>query len=164
MYKDNADAADPLFFNSQREALCTWHLDDPVDEAERQRSMAIAQHQDGKENPFVLDCTAALRAWCPEYEGCETSSIRNIDRQYVSMIARGVDGQIALRFPSSENTHVSVTVVDMTGKACASNEIFVTDNRSEYSLGNDLPSGLYTVTGTVLSSKRPLSPARCFVH
>jgi hypothetical protein len=66
MYKSQAFAADPLFFDLQRATLCQWHLQDPSDETEKLRTWRIAQYQDGKPNPFVLDCTLARRTFCPE--------------------------------------------------------------------------------------------------
>jgi hypothetical protein len=64
MYKDFADPLDPNFFENQRETLCAWHLLDPVDQAEWDRTWLIAQYQDGKPNPFVLDCTLPERSYC----------------------------------------------------------------------------------------------------
>lgn len=76
IYRPEADAADPAFFGVQRAAFCKWHFDDPVDAAEWERNELIAQYQDGKANPFILDCTAAQRAYCSEYQNdCIISSI-----------------------------------------------------------------------------------------
>lgn len=66
IYKDEADATDPGFFQIQREDLCRWHIEDPVDVKEWQKTMDIAIHQDGKANPFVLDCTLAERSYCSD--------------------------------------------------------------------------------------------------
>jgi hypothetical protein len=75
IYRPEADAADPAFFAPQRATLCQWHFDDPVDSAEWERNVLIAQYQDGKENPFILDCTAAQRAYCSEFQNdCIISS------------------------------------------------------------------------------------------
>lgn len=68
MYKSLADAADPQFFASQQATLCEWHLLDPVDANEWNRTFLIAQYQDGRPNPFVLDCTLASRTFCPGQE------------------------------------------------------------------------------------------------
>lgn len=65
MYKREADAADPTFFARQLPSLCQWHLDDPVDQLEWERTFRIAPYQDGKVNPFVLDCTLPQRTYCP---------------------------------------------------------------------------------------------------
>lgn len=64
MYRDQAEAADPDFFWLQVEDLCYWHAADPVDAREYVRTWAIAQRQDGKPNPFVLDCSLAERLYC----------------------------------------------------------------------------------------------------
>ncbi|MDA3871389.1 MAG: endonuclease, partial [Candidatus Marinimicrobia bacterium] len=57
------DAADEHFWNIQKETLLRWHYQDPVDQAEYDRTDAIALYQDDKQNPFVLDSTLARRMW-----------------------------------------------------------------------------------------------------
>ncbi|MCB9284820.1 MAG: endonuclease [Lewinellaceae bacterium] len=64
MYKQQADLANNTFFESQRETLCHWHYDDPVDSLEWARTFLIAGYQEGKPNPFVLDCTLPERSYC----------------------------------------------------------------------------------------------------
>lgn len=66
MYRVQANAADPNFFESQRITLCQWQAQDPADSAELVKTWRIAPYQEGKPNPFVLDCTLAHRCWCPE--------------------------------------------------------------------------------------------------
>jgi hypothetical protein len=61
MYKSNADAEDPNFFNTQKARLCQWHLQDPVDSLEWDRTSRIAIYQQGRVNPFVHDCTLPER-------------------------------------------------------------------------------------------------------
>jgi hypothetical protein len=63
MYKSLADAQDSDFFQKQKNTLCQWDLQDPVDSAELLRSHAIAKIQ-GNDNPFVLDKTLASRTYC----------------------------------------------------------------------------------------------------
>ena len=63
MYKQQANAEDPEFFSSQVETLCDWHDLDPVDSLEWVRTYKIANYQDDKQNPFVLDCSLA-RLYC----------------------------------------------------------------------------------------------------
>lgn len=75
MYKAEADAADPNFFWDQIDGLCDWHLLDPVSEKEWTRSNYIAQYQEGKANPFVLDCTVAWRTYCSNTAQCETTPV-----------------------------------------------------------------------------------------
>lgn len=66
MYRAQANAADPNFFESQRLTLCQWQAQDPADSAELVKTWRIAPYQAGKPNPFILDCTLARRCWCPE--------------------------------------------------------------------------------------------------
>jgi hypothetical protein len=68
MYTAQADNADPTFFSSQIDMLCDWHYADPVDSAEWHRTWLIADYQEGKPNPFVLDCSVAARSYCPEID------------------------------------------------------------------------------------------------
>lgn len=71
MYQTQADGADPNFFEAQREDLCSWHQEDPVDQKEWERSKMIAKWQDDRSNPFVLDCTLAYRLYCGDVsEAC----------------------------------------------------------------------------------------------
>jgi len=66
IYRDQARADDPNFFFLQQETFCDWNDLDPVDQDESIRSQTIATFQ-GNENPFVLDCTLAMRlGYCPQ--------------------------------------------------------------------------------------------------
>src|SRR5690606_1553711 len=64
IYREEAVAADPDYFESMREDLCQWHGEDPVDETEWVRSFKIANYQNNKANPFVMDCSLAARLYC----------------------------------------------------------------------------------------------------
>ncbi len=66
MYRAQANIADPNYFEIQRLTLCKWNEQDPADSVELRKTWQIAAYQDGKPNPFVLDCTLAARSWCPE--------------------------------------------------------------------------------------------------
>ncbi|NBB89142.1 MAG: T9SS type A sorting domain-containing protein [Bacteroidetes bacterium] len=74
VYRPEAVGADPAFFDLQRTDLCEWHLADPVDEAEWNRTYKVAQYQEDKPNPFVMDCTLAHRLYCSEFEECDPVS------------------------------------------------------------------------------------------
>jgi hypothetical protein len=75
MYRPESDAADPNFFALQRLTLCQWHQQDPPDSAELIKTLRIAAWQEGKPNPFILDCTLPYRTWCPESSpGCIMSA------------------------------------------------------------------------------------------
>jgi len=65
MYRNQANTADPNFFELQRATLCQWNQQDPADAAELTKTWRIAAYQEGKPNPYVVDCTLANRTWCP---------------------------------------------------------------------------------------------------
>jgi len=57
------DAADDLFFHNQKDVLLQWHTQDPADEDEIARTWRIAEYQDDKPNPFIIDETLVERIW-----------------------------------------------------------------------------------------------------
>jgi endonuclease I len=67
IYRDQADTA---WFADQITDLCRWHELDPVDRDEWERNERIAEIQDGKLNPFILDCTLAYRSYCADMPPC----------------------------------------------------------------------------------------------
>jgi hypothetical protein len=77
MYPAEANAENPNYFASQTATLCEWHDADPVDWKEWNRTWAIADWQQGKPNPFVLDCTLAARGYCGGTVGpnCQFTSV-----------------------------------------------------------------------------------------
>ncbi len=79
VYRGQANAADPNFFALQRATLCQWDAQDPVDAAELSKTWGIAAYQEGKPNPYVIDCTLASRSWCPELmPDCQVSTMAPI--------------------------------------------------------------------------------------
>lgn len=120
MYRDDANTADPSFFELQRENLCQWHEADPVDSLEWVRSFKIAKHQSEKANPFVLDCRLA-RMYCNDISNdCQSVNINEVyDEQFViypNVIRRGeiiyVDLASRLDFPS-------ISIYNMNGQIIA---------------------------------------------
>ncbi len=63
VYRNEANAADPNFFNVQKDMLRLWNAEDPPDSGEWVRTCAIAPFQGGRVNPFVIDPTLVDRAW-----------------------------------------------------------------------------------------------------
>ena len=59
-----ADQLDAGFWAVQRDVLLDWHVQDPIDQGEIDRTLIIETHQ-GTANPFVLDATLAARAFGP---------------------------------------------------------------------------------------------------
>ena len=66
-YSMYSDVADDDFFEVQKDILNTWHAQDPVNEDEISRTWQIAEYQENKPNPFILDATLIERAYF--YEG-----------------------------------------------------------------------------------------------
>jgi endonuclease I len=63
MYKTEADNADPIFFEIQKDFLRSWNTLDSVSTKEYNRTCAIAPFQGDKVNPFVIDPTLVERAF-----------------------------------------------------------------------------------------------------
>lgn len=64
VYKPEADAADPNYFQSMINDMCQWHINDPVDNDEWNRNILIGVYQNDRVNPFILDCTLPERSYC----------------------------------------------------------------------------------------------------
>ena len=58
-----SEVADENFFNQQKEILKDWHLQDPSDADEIVRTWKIADYQQNKPNPFVLDESLIVRSF-----------------------------------------------------------------------------------------------------
>ncbi len=68
MYRDEylAEDSDTSWWKSQRDILYEWHELHPPDSAEIARTYKIAEYQDGKVNPFVIDTSLITRCYYPE--------------------------------------------------------------------------------------------------
>lgn len=164
MYQDDADAADPNFFASQRTTLCQWHLDDAIDDAELERSARVAPYQEGKDNPFVLDCTAALRAWCPEFEGCNTSGIALGENDAFRMSASAYEGIMTIHFIAEDYQAVKIAVFDLMGRLQFYTRVSVPGGTSDFALNSQLSPGIYAISGIIESEIPRQHIARCIVH
>ncbi|MEX0722162.1 MAG: endonuclease [Balneolaceae bacterium] len=108
MYKNQADDADPLFFEVQKEFFRFWNSQDSVSQREYDRTCAIAPHQDNKVNPFVIDPTLVERAF---FEG-EISQTNVFFSGTVFSINEGqqiFDVQISISNPNPD----TATTVDL---------------------------------------------------
>lgn len=124
MYKTQADNADPNFFNAQRETLLRWHRQDPVDSMEWVRTFIIANYQDGKPNPFVLDPSLAERAYCVnQSNNCGALTATN------ELIAKHVrleqnspnpfDGVTSIRYTLHNPFQVRLSIYNILGEEIA---------------------------------------------
>lgn len=121
MYRAQANAADPNFFNIQRSTLCQWAALDPPDSAELVKTWRIAAYQEGKPNPYVIDCTLAHRCWCPETPaGCLVPTLEPRSPVLAPSLspnpASGL-AQLSVELPFSGRLDVCLS--DMQGKQLA---------------------------------------------
>jgi|GEM_PF-4016540 len=69
-----------------RETLIEWHINDPVDQSEYRTTQLKADYQEGKVNPFVIDCSLVQRAYSDGKVDCMLTrdyDIDNINGPYV---------------------------------------------------------------------------------
>ncbi len=147
MYQTEADAADPAFFEMQRATLCAWQNLDPVDSLEWERTWKIASYQDGKPNPFVLDCTLAARTWCANFPAnCTVGTID--EKRFSDLVAfpNPTSGRVNLKMTLAENISVKVSISDCLGRQVGALKPKVFPAGSfDIELPFDLSAGLYFV-------------------
>ncbi|MFK7807686.1 MAG: endonuclease [Saprospiraceae bacterium] len=123
MYKAEADAQNPNFFESQKETLFQWHLDDPVDQKEWDQNMIIASYQGDKVNPFILDCSLAERSYGAGFNGsCQTSSLEEQGENKYFELYQNFPNPFPVTTTISYNLtksfEVNLRVFDARGKLC----------------------------------------------
>ncbi len=108
------------FTTAQQEDLYDWHYQDPITQADQDRSARVAQFQSGKENPFVLDSTLVRRAFFPEIiivdgEAAPTASAPLLRLAGAHPFREA--GQLALTLPAA--TTVRADLFDALGRRVA---------------------------------------------
>ena len=124
MYKAEADSRDPDFFELQRETLCRWHMEDPVDSLEWHRTWIIAGYQQDKPNPFILDCSLAKRTYCNTVitDACAALSADEIFHQTVETVKifpNPVQYESAVYMTLVKAGDVRISVLDALGREVA---------------------------------------------
>lgn len=112
IYRDQVESVDPVFFEVQRADLCAWHYMDPADDVEKARSQQIAQYQEGKENPFVIDCSVAERIYCTEYDDCFSSTLSPAQMQHVHVAYHSATNQVVLLGDLSDVADMTIYSID----------------------------------------------------
>ena len=141
---EDAGRLDAAFWATQLDDLLAWHVEDPPDDAERQRSAITATWQ-GTENPFVLDATLAERAFAAR----PTGGTPGLD---VPALTLGLPrpnptaGPVAFDLTVPTGAHVRAVVLDALGREVA----VVWDGPAPTGPpvrfdATDLPSGTYAV-------------------
>lgn len=154
MYRAQANLADPNFFELQRPTLCQWANLDPADSTELRKTWGIAAYQDGKPNPFVIDCTLASRCWCPGVSPiCLVDTEQPITPEAVAFRAwpNPVQETLFVQYETSQT--IIFTLFDFLGRPIKQQES--SSGGSTFVLKN-LPLGVYWLsaqagTGQALS-------------
>lgn len=151
MYRDQANAADPTFFQQMFEDLREFHNMDPVDMLEYDRTLAIGVVQQHDGNPFILDTTLVTRAF---YSG---------DFEFDSEIAEGdyfanfeaeskpsgyVDGPVSLSGVvwNLNNALIGTDAADMKIGTKSARLRHQTDAPASLVMNDFLPNGLGTIS------------------
>jgi len=125
MYKEEADFDDPDFFGAQQEIMCDWHELDPVDSLEWVRTFKIAEYQDGKVNPFVLDCRLA-RYYCDEIAAdCRTVKTSETEEPSISKLYPNVSPSGGVIKVNELKESALVEIYNLAGQL-----LFVKENRN----------------------------------
>ena len=151
VYGDVIESNAPQFFEQQRQNLCEWHIQDPVDQIEYDRTYLIGTYQNDIPNPFVLDCTLAQRTFCQDLQiQCvlpPVSSNKNEDLPALDLIAQNpFSEQTTIQYSLSEKAHLRIVAYDAQGKMLK--ELINTNqNTGTYSVDfqTDSQKGLYII-------------------
>ncbi|WBM74191.1 endonuclease [Saprospira grandis] len=150
IYRNEAQGSDPNFFGPQQAVLCDWHELDPVDQAEWDRSQLIATYQDGKANPFVLDCSLAKRLYCPnQAAGCAPSALAVLGSSLgeAKLWPNPLSGnQLNLSIHLLEAQPIELELLDVLGRSLGILEtanLSAGDYQWQFDLPTDLAKGVY---------------------
>ena len=155
IYRDDAIAADPAFFESQLTILCQWHEEDPVDDFETLRNQRIATYQDGKVNPFIVDCSLVKRAYCGVLPDCAiVSTEENADERNMIQFF-SPSNQFSVSGQPNRIWHISIS--DVLGRIYYINSI--QDGIMSEPL--DLRTGVYFILAT---HGQDMLVKKCFIQ
>jgi len=156
VYGEVIESNAPQYFEQQRQTLCEWHIQDPADQIEYDRTYLIAGYQNDRPNPFILDCTLAQRTFCQDVQiQCELppiSSTKNEDLPSLDLKAENpFSTQTTIQYSLSEKAHLRLIAYDAQGKMV---EELVNKNQNPgtYSLDFQTHSqkGLYIVVSELI--------------
>jgi len=144
MYEDyylNEDS-DTSFFNGQKDNLYLWHTQYIADGNEINRTNAIANYQEGKPNPYVLDSTLVRRAFFPEL-GIDKNK-NCIARIELFVITHN---SININYHSNNKiNNANIYIFDIIGKKIYSSRINIHEgDNTEIIKLNNMKSGQYFI-------------------
>lgn len=127
MYNQEATAAEPNYFESQKKVLCDWHILDPVDSLEWERSLIIGKYQDGKPNPYVLDCSLAARTYCDIIsDECKTVGTKEYNSEnQIKMVLYPtiVEDKLNVKFINPNLKNIKIEIYNLIGEKIYSENI-----------------------------------------
>lgn len=119
IYREDAEAADPFFFQAQQDVFCAWHVADPADPEEIDRTWRIAGYEGNVPNPFILDCTLAERLYCPGSTGCDVTAIHRLPGVPVAELRYVASARTLFAQPIPEGGPWMVRVFELSGRLAA---------------------------------------------
>ena len=151
MYYNEAMAADTGYFNLQRNTLCDWHYQDPVDAAEWDRTYRVAAYQDSKPNPYVLDCSLAQRSFCndPTITCIPTAIDRFLGSEIMQIHAifpNPLQSSFIVNYSIEQKAVIRMEIFNLMGQKVSTllDELQNVGNyQIEASLPEDFPNGMY---------------------
>lgn len=146
IYRDNATSAAPNFFEGQKATLCKWHYDDPVDPTEWDRTYIIADYQDDKPNPFVLDCSLSTRMYCEEFsfDNCVISDTKDVEISEVTWAIYPNPGKDIINI-AADDSWTSVQLYTLKGKYVETYSLANRGTRQTASIDGLYNKGVYLV-------------------
>jgi endonuclease I len=160
MYRQEAMDADPDFFDIQKEDLCDWHFQDPVDEREWNRTNHIALYQDDKPNPFVLDCSLASRIYCDQISDACNLLVKSEDLTLIPTVTVSApypnplssdQDVIAINISDIESQQLLMSIYDVLGKVISAKKVLTKGQLSaRYEISVPQKPGVYFILITDL--------------
>ena len=135
MYREEALRDDDEFFLEMQEDLCRWHNEDGIDEVEMDRNLMKAMVQDGKANPFIMDCTLANRMYCPSYE---TQACDNITTAIDDSFVRGKELEPRIKIYPNPNSGIFTLDISKIQPGNYQVDIYFISGQLIYSLNEHL--------------------------
>lgn len=143
IYRPRADAADPDYFEIQRQTLCDWHFQDPVDQLEWERSFQIGTIQGGTANPFVMDCSVASRMYCNVDENCALlDPVQNIPNIHLKVFPNPTTSHFNVDINLPKETTIQVQFVNVLGQIILDRQ-FDLIGQQQLVFDEDLKDGVY---------------------
>lgn len=139
--------SDRSFFEVMKKDLCDWHLKDPVDSLEWARTFQIAQFQDKKANPFVLDCSLARRTYCTTSAPClHINGTNALDIKHAFSFNNPAAELLTLHWSDLPFDDLEINLRNMDGRVSYYQKAVPTSSQTARIDLSTLPTGIYILT------------------